>query len=120
MVRTASQRRSLRTASSATAAAVNLLDVQIELIDALPEGDPWTSLPVVKLKTGVLGALTCVVAQLPALADGTLAGERLDDFRRDCAEGANYFAFLAERARRLDELRAELIDPDDDAEGARP
>ena len=112
MVPTAVKRRSLRTASSATAAAVNLLDVQIELIDRFPDAeDSWARQPVVKLKTGVLGALTCVVATLPALADGSLAGESLRDFRRDCAEGANYFAFLAERARRLGELRKEQGEP---------
>jgi hypothetical protein len=118
MSATAGQRRSLRTASSATAAAVNLLEIQIELIDRLQDTDSWAHQPVVKLKTGVLGALTCVVAQLSALADGTLAGEGLENFRQDCAEGANFFAFLAERARRLAEIQGESDAPREGEEAA--
>jgi len=93
--------RSQRNLSTAAGAATDLLDLQIEQINRNQERESsWETLPVRKLHIGVLRALACVASRIRQLDRGTLHGCQKESFLRECANGANYLAFLAERARR--------------------
>ena len=93
--------KSRRGLSTAGSAVIDLLDLQIEQIDRNQErGNSWETLPVRKLHIGVLRALACVASRIRQLDRGTLHGCQKESFLRECANGANYLAFLAARARR--------------------
>mgnify|MGYP001178308217 FL=1 len=93
-------RRSNR--STAFATVVDLLEIQQSQIERHERKDDlWRRQPLRFLTRGLLQQVSEISETLGLVKQGPLDPKTLEQFERTCANGANYFAFLAARVRAL-------------------